>query len=83
MYSVIYYYYFQHFSVQCILAASGNVSFAIFLYDAPDKLNETVQFQVGFDSGDGQRYHMILQDVRTDLEPLQAKYIFRIDGKLP
>ena len=80
VWSVLFFFPFQFFLVQCILAAEGNVSIAIFLYEEPGRVNDTENYQVGFDSGDGQRYHVILHDMQTNPEILLDKYIFRIDG---
>ena len=64
-------------SVQTILCTDGKISFGIFLYEHPIRMGLNQQSTMGFYAGDMTRMFVMGQ---RNYE-LQAKNIFRIDGK--
>ena len=65
-----------------MLATDGEVSFAAFLYDDPNKLlniTSSVNGLVGFDAGDRSRSSTIMNNRQRNYI-LETTNVFRIDG---
>ena len=69
---------------QAVLSTDGIASFAAFIYEDPDSVNElSYSHQVGFNAGDRTRGANIVGTPAQDVmyaENLQRVNIFRIDG---
>ena len=67
---LIFFTFLQGILVQSILAADGNVTFALFLYEEKQRI--LLRDKIGFSSGYS----------TTELKMVEEMNVFRIDGKI-
>ena len=63
-----------------MIASAGNVTIAIFLYEEPFDVVRKMDYRLaGFDAGEGNRSHMVL-DMHEFTLNLEKRNLYRIDG---